>query len=69
MNQRGRRDARRTVADPVCRRGGAPLNIEDDDLAVGGDEIGIDHFPLRAIVAPESAEPLSWTARRCALRF
>ena len=38
VNQRIRSQARGAVADSVRRRGGASLNVNDDDLAVGGDQ-------------------------------
>ena len=38
VNERVRSEASRTVADSLYRRGGASLNVNDDDLAVGGDQ-------------------------------
>jgi hypothetical protein len=38
VNQRIRCQTRGAVTDPVRRRGGASLNINDDDLAVGRDQ-------------------------------
>jgi hypothetical protein len=38
VNERVRSKASRTVADSACRHGGAALNVNDDDLAVGGDQ-------------------------------
>jgi hypothetical protein len=50
MNKRVRSKASRTVADSVCRHGGAALNVNHDDLAVGGDQYRHD-YTLRMIVA------------------
>jgi hypothetical protein len=38
MNEPVCREAGRTVDDSVCRRGGAAIDVDDDDLAVGGDQ-------------------------------
>jgi hypothetical protein len=38
VNQRIRCQARGAVVDPVRRHGGASLNVNDDDFAVGGDQ-------------------------------
>ena len=63
VNERVRSEARGTVADSLCRRGGASLNVNDDDLAVGGDQYRHDYDPTsdcRALGARSRAERWSF---------
>jgi hypothetical protein len=46
MNQRIRGQACGVVTDPVRWRGGASLNINDDDLTVGCNQYQHDHVTL-----------------------
>jgi hypothetical protein len=43
VNERVRSEASRTIAESLCRHGGTPLNVDDDDLAVGGDQYRHDY--------------------------
>src|SRR4029453_11053743 len=61
VNERVRSEASRTVADSLCRHGGTALNVNNDDLAVGGDQYRHDDDLLndcRALGARKRAEPL-----------
>jgi hypothetical protein len=49
VSERVRSEARRTIADSVCRRGGATLNVNDDDLTVGGDQYRHDYDPTKIV--------------------
>jgi hypothetical protein len=54
--ERVRSEARRTIAESLCRNGGTPLNVNDDDLAVRGDQYRHDYDPMK-IVALRRAGP------------
>jgi hypothetical protein len=43
VNDRVSGKARGTVGDPVRRHGGAALDVNHDDLAVGGDQYRHDY--------------------------
>jgi hypothetical protein len=38
LNEGVRSEASRTAADSLYRRSGASFNVNDDDLAIGGDQ-------------------------------
>jgi hypothetical protein len=46
VNQRIRGQACGAVTDPVRWRGGASLNVNDDDLTVGRNQYQHDHVTL-----------------------
>jgi hypothetical protein len=52
-------EASRTVADSVCRHRRAALNVNDDDLAVGGDQYWHDYDPMK-IVALFGSDAMIW---------